>query len=184
MLGLLNMQFLSYKQASSVEIKAFFTRVFSDSENPAEGRQVGQLAFDLITETPPQDLFGYIAIENNCLIGCILFSRLSFDSCVNAFILSPVAILTDEQGKGIGQTLINFGLEQLKKHHVKLVFTYGDPSFYSKVGFKHISENIIKAPHELSQPEGWLCLTLDGDEIKPISDIPRCVTALNNPELW
>lgn len=65
-----------------------------------------------------------------------------------AFILSPVAIATSEQGTGIGQQLINYGLDHLKSLKVSLVFTYGDPNYYSKTGFNHIADSIVKAPFE------------------------------------
>jgi predicted N-acetyltransferase YhbS len=117
-------------------------------------------------------------------VGSIFFTRLSFDILLDAFLLSPVAVHTDHQGKGVGQRLIGFGIDQLKKKGVKLVFTYGDPNFYSKVGFRHISEDIVKAPFKLAQPEGWLCQSLDDGEIASLSGSLRCVKALNNPEYW
>ena len=58
--------------------------------------------------TDAQDLYGFVAIENEEIIGSIFFTRLMFESEVNAFLLSPVAIHTNYQGKGIGQKLINF----------------------------------------------------------------------------
>ena len=76
------------------------------------------------------------------------------------------------------------GIQQLTKEGVKLVFTYGDPNYYSKVGFRAITEEIAKAPLELSQPEGWLCQSLVGDEIEPIAGNSYCVEALNKPEYW
>lgn len=84
----------------------------------------------------------------------------------------------------MGRRLINFGLEQLRSRGIKLVFTYGDPNYYSQVGFQQISEDTVKAPLPLSQPEGWLCQTLDGSDIKPLQDKPCCVDALQNPEYW
>jgi len=68
---------------------------------------------------------------------------LTFESEVNAFLLGPVAIHTSYQGKGIGQKLINFGLNTLKENGVELAFTYGDPNFYSKVGFS-LMKNIFQ----------------------------------------
>ena len=95
-----------------------------------------------------------------------------------------MAIQTSRQGKGIGQKLISFGVNHLKKNGVSVVFTYGDPNFYSKVDFNQITEKIAKAPFKLSQPEGWLAQSLVGDEIKPISGNSYCVEAFNKPEIW
>ncbi len=109
---------------------------------------------------------------------------MTFESDVNAFLLGPVAIHTGYQRKGTGQKLINFGLHSLKKDGVELAFTYGDPNFYSKVGFALITEKIIKAPLELTYPEGWLGQSLLNNEIKPITGNSYCVEAINKPEYW
>ena len=101
--------------------------MFSDSEGQAEGLLIGSLAFDLMKNTDSQDIYGFIATENNQIIGSIFFTRLAFESTVNAFILSPVAIHTSHQGKGIGQSLIKFGINYLKESWrllmVTLIFT-------------------------------------------------------------
>ena len=178
------MEFSSYKKSEEPEITQLFDKVFSESEGTSEGTLVSSLVIDLIDTTNEQDIFGFVARDDKRIIGSIFFSRLSFSNLVQAFILSPVAVDTNYQGQGIGQRLINFGIEQLKDNGVQLLFTYGDPEFYSKVGFQCISEDVIKAPLELSQPEGWLCQSLVGDEITPIAERPRCVAALNKPELW
>jgi predicted N-acetyltransferase YhbS len=109
---------------------------------------------------------------------------LSFDTPIDAFILSPAAVHTNYQGKGVGQKLINFGIGQLREKGVKLAFTYGDPDFYSKVGFQRITEDVAKAPLDLKQPEGWLCQSLDGGDIEPVPGNSNCVMALNKPEYW
>ena len=38
--------------------------------------------------------------------------------------------------------MINFGINRLKESGVSIVFTYGDPDFYSKVGFSQINEKL------------------------------------------
>jgi len=173
-----------FKPSNIEEIKQLYTKVFSESETQSEGELIGSLAYDIMTSTDVQDFYGFIAIVNKQIIGSILFTRLTFQDDVNAYLLSPVAIHVSQQGKGIGQKLINFGINYLKKNGVSLVFTYGDPDFYSKVGFKNITEKIAKAPFKLSQPEGWLAKSLVSDDIKPISGNSYCVEALNKPEIW
>lgn len=178
------MKFSLSKNADQLEIQHLFTKTFSDSEGQSEGALIGRLVLDLMNETDSRDIFGFVATENEQIIGSIFFTRLSFDAPVEAFLLSPVAVHTNHQGKGVGQRLIHFGVEWLKGKGVNLVFTYGDPNFYSKVGFGPISEDMAKAPFELTQPEGWLCQSLDDGEIEPLSGISRCVKAFNNPEYW
>ena len=86
-----------YNSSNIEEIKQLFTKTFSDSEGQSEGLLIGNLAYDLMTSTIGYDLYGFIATENEQIIGSIIFSRLSFESKVNAFLLSPVAIHTGYQ---------------------------------------------------------------------------------------
>jgi predicted N-acetyltransferase YhbS len=137
-----------------------------------------------MTETDQKDLYGFVAIEHEKIIGCIFFSRLTIESGIRAFILSPVAVHTDHQGKGIGQQLINYGIKRLKDEGVELVMTYGDPNYYAKVGFDPVKEETIKAPMHLTYPEGWLGQSLISNSVDPIASQPTCVKALNKPEYW
>ncbi len=178
------MKFTPYNPSDIAEIKQLFTKTFSDSEGQSEGLVIGNLVFDLMTRTDGGDFCGFVATENQNIIGSIFFSRMTFENKVEAFLLSPVAIDTSYQGKGVGQKLINFGLNALKERGVELVFTYGDPNFYTKVGFRNITEKVVKAPFKLTYPEGWLGQSLGGDEIEPINGNSHCVDAFNNPELW
>ncbi len=166
------------------EVVKLFSDVFSESENESEGRLIANLVSDLVTTTAPEDLIGFIASANDRVIGCIFFSRFIVPSKQAAYILSPVAIATREQGSGVGQQLINYGLDHLKSLHATLVFTYGDPRFYSKTGFSQITEDLVKAPFRLSQPEGWLAQSLDGNSIKTMKGPSKCVEALSNQMYW
>ena len=178
------MKLSEYSTNKTEEIKELFTKVFSDSEGESEGLLIGKLVHQLMTGTSDQDLYGFTAVENEKIIGSIFFSKLTFESGVNAFLLSPVAVDTKYQRKGVGQKLIDFGLNQLKEDGVGLVFTYGDIKFYSKVGFSIIAEEVVKAPFTLSYPEGWLGQSLVSDEVESIVGDSSCVEAFSDPKLW
>lgn len=173
-----------FNDSYTQEVVTLFTHVFTDSENQQEGELIGQLVSNLISTTEPNDLFGFVAQNIEEVVGSIFLSRLSLSNDQCAFILSPVGIATNHQGKGLGQQLITFGIEHLKKIGVNLVLTYGDPQFYSKVGFKLLSETLIKAPFKLNYPEGWLGQALDGKAITKVDGATQCVTALNDQRYW
>ena len=160
------MKLSQFKSSDTQEVIELFTNVFSASEGKSEGHIIGNLVSELIATTDSEDLIGFAAVSDERLVGGIFFSRFIVPSDEVAFILSPVAVATGEQDTGIGQQLINHGLNHLKSLKVRLVFTYGDPSFYSKVGFSQISEKVVNAPFELSYPHGWLAQSLDGSSIK------------------
>ncbi|WP_135382576.1 GNAT family N-acetyltransferase [Vibrio tasmaniensis] len=183
---------MKFRQHDSSEIEAItqlFTQTFTDSEGENEGKTVGKLAKSLLTTTDSAELLCFVAeddsIESDSIIvGAIIFTPLSFDDETKAYLLSPVAVSTLVQKRGIGQQLINFGLEVLKQQSVELAVTYGDPSYYSKVGFEQITVEQIPAPFELSYPHGWIAQSLIGGEIKVTSKQSSCVEALAQPEYW
>jgi len=178
------MEFRSLGPNDVSMIEELFVSVFSKSEGEREGALIGCLANELIAGTNSQDVLGFVADDWERIVGAIFFSRLTFNRPLEAFILAPVAVHSDHQGEGIGQALIAHGLNELKLKGVSFVATYGDPAFYSKVGFHVISEDAIRPPHKLSQPEGWLGQSLTDDSLETISGHCSCVKALDNPVYW
>lgn len=166
------------------EIQELFTSVFSDSEGIDEGKLIGKLVSDLLKTTDKKELFIFICQENNKIIGSIIFSYLKFKTDLNAFILSPVAVATDFQKQGIGQKLILFGIDHLKKKNIDYIFTYGDPNYYSKVGFKQVSHKKIIPPFKLEYPEGLLGQSLGKEAVESINGSFECVAALSKKEYW
>ena len=169
---------------SQAEIVNLFTSVFTDSEGQAEGKIIGYLASELSKAIDDKNILCLATYEHNSIIGAIFFSRLHFKQAIRVFMLAPVAVSTNHQGKGVGQTMINYGLSELKNRSVDVAITYGDPSFYSKVGFSSLSEEVIQAPLILSMPEGWLGLSLTEDQIPQLNEKPTCVKEFNNPSYW
>lgn len=174
-----------YKGGLDVEIIELFKQTFTDSEGENEGNLISELIKRFLEDTPKEDIRVFITTKDDQLVGGVIFSRLTFDeSEVDTWILSPAAIATSMQGTGLGRELINYSHEFLKNEGVQQVVTYGDINFYSKVGYKPITEDIIPSPLKLTYPEGWIAQSLEGLELKPIKGKAYCVQALNVPELW
>ncbi|MBO6549980.1 MAG: N-acetyltransferase [Rhizobiales bacterium] len=179
------MEFFCEHIGREQEITDLFIETFTNSEGPDEGKIIGQLVNDLMETTAKQNLFVFSTYDNQSLISCIFFSRLNYEEDPRTvFILSPVAVKPNRQRMGVGQKLITFGLNELRQKGIDIVFTYGDPTFYSKVGFKQITEEFALAPHKLDQPHGWLSHSLSRQYMEPLVGPSRCVEALNKPELW
>ena len=178
------MLYQSISRSDQPQVTGLFTAVFSASEGAEEGRLIGNLSGELAQAIDNQDILGFSSLEQNEMTGAIIFSRLYFEQDIDVFMLAPVAVSTAHQGKGVGQALIRYGLEQMRQRTVEVVITYGDPAFYSRVGFAALSQDKIKPPLELSMPQGWLGLSLGKDPIPVIGERPRCVEAFNNPLYW
>jgi len=169
---------------SQDEVTSLFTSVFTSSEGEKEGRLIGNLVSKLSSVIDNQDIVCFGTYEEESIIGSIFFTRLRFKKTIGVYMLAPVAVSTEHQGKGVGQALINHGLNVLKNRSVAVAITYGDPSFYSKVGFRALSENVIQAPLKLSMPEGWLGQSLTEEPIPNINERPICVKEFNDPAYW
>lgn len=183
------MKFRQYDSSEIETITQLFTQTFTDSEGENEGKTVGKLANDLLTTTDPTELLCFVAEDDSIesdskVLGAIIFTPLTFDDETKACLLSPVAVSTHVQKRGIGQQLINFGLQTLKEQGVELAVTYGDPSYYSRVGFDQITVEQIPAPFNLSYPHGWIAQSLNGGEIKVASEQSSCVEALAHAQYW
>ncbi|WP_415884863.1 GNAT family N-acetyltransferase [Neptuniibacter sp. QD37_6] len=157
---------------------------FTASAGEKEGQLLKLLVTKLINETPENDLFGFCSTVDHQMVGAIFFSRLTLPDQTSGFLLSPVAIESEYQGKRVGQTLIRYGLDQLGTQGIELVVTYGDPAFYSKIGFKQVSTELIEPPFNLSQPIGWLAQMVNGKDIKPSHGKIGCAKAFDDPSYW
>lgn len=178
------MNFRILDKNSKEEVTNLFTSVFSSSEGEQEGKLIGSLASALAARTDDQEIICIGAYEDGSMTGAIFFTRLRFDEPIVAYMLAPVAVSAAHQGKGVGQALINFGLHELKTRSAALAVTYGDPAFYSKVGFQALSEHVIQAPLQLSMPEGWLGQSLSEEPIAILRSRPACVQEFDNPDYW
>ena len=178
------MELSTFNSNQTDEVIELYTQVFTDAENAEEGVLIGKLVAELINTSEEHDLLGFVALSEGKVIGCIFFSRLSFSVHTKAFILSPVAVNSEHQRQGIGQQLINFAINELKLQGVEFVFTYGDPNYYSKVGFSEISTEVIKPAFTLTYPEGWQGQSLTNKKITSIAGTCHCVSALNKQIYW
>ena len=167
------------------EIVALFEAVFGASEGADEGRMIGGLARHLLRTTAAEDLVICSCRDGGALVGCILFTRLTFaEDPRTVFLLAPVAVATDRQREGIGQALLRYGLETMRARGADVAVTYGDPAYYGKVGFAPVGTDIVAPPQPLSMPHGWQAQSLTGAPLEPLKGPSRCVEAFDAPAYW
>jgi predicted N-acetyltransferase YhbS len=179
------MEFSSTFEGRKAEIVALFTSSFTESEGAEEGQMIAELVTKIFATTAKEDLFAFFAQDQGQICACILLTRMQYgEDDRTVFLLSPVAVATAQQGKGIGQALLRHGLDHLKEHGADVVLTYGDINFYSRVGFVQITEDDAAAPMPLSFPHGWLGHSLQSAALEPLRGAASCVTAFRQPDLW
>lgn len=170
--------------SESEQIESLFESVFTESEGEVEGALIGKLSRDLLETTAPNDLYVFVASDGDTITGSIIATRMPTEEENEIYLIAPVAIHTGYQGRGIGQSLIRYGVDKLKEKGAKVLVTYGDPNFYSKVGFAPVKQEVIEPPFRLSQPIGWIAQTSDGKKLTTPWGKCSCVSAFDNPSYW
>jgi len=168
----------------SQKLISLFKETFTDSEGGEEGNNIATLVSDFLDPTNPSDLLIATAWDQNNLVGAVLFSPLYSQDNKQIYLMAPVGVSTEYQGRGIGQGLISFAMKDLKSRGVDLVITYGDINFYSKTGFRIITEDQVPPPLPLTYPQGWLGQSLRGEEIPYVQGPTKCAEAINDPLYW
>lgn len=166
------------------EMERLFLASFTDAANAEEGLMVSRLARDLWETSPKGDVLGWGAWHDQRIVGAVLMSRLNRESNLLAFLLSPMAVATVYQRRGIGQRLIRVALESLQREGAQFVATYGDPAYYARVGFEPLSIDAFAPPFPLSQPQGWLGQSLADPPVTHWPGPATVVPALRDPSLW
>jgi putative acetyltransferase len=161
---------------------------------PCDGTGIEQLYVDTF---PNEDLlplvrelqgFGkgvisLVGIREKIIVGHISFTFCHVEGGKNKVaLLGPLAVTPPLHKQGIGSKLVQMGFKHLENSKIGYVFVLGDPTYYSRFGFKaedkvvppyplptewhgawqsiHLCD--IEAPHEgrLSVPEPWRQVTL------------------------
>lgn len=179
------MEFVTTHLGQDAAIASLFKSTFSASENAQEGALIGQLVTQMLSVVAAQDIVVCAAHRDSTIEAAVVFTRVRYpQDSRTVFILSPMAVATGQQGKGLGQALISHGFDQLRTRGVDVVLTYGDINFYAKSGFAQITVETAMPPLPLSYPHGWLGRSLTDQPLTPLKGASHCVEPLNNPVYW
>lgn len=143
------------------------------------GPVVSYLTDDLRTLVGPSDGLSLVAQDAGRVVGHVMFTRSLLDAprrLVDVQVLSPLAVLPEYQGQGIGSALVRRGLEILTERSVPLVFLEGSPGYYARFGFTAGGDHGFRKPSlrtpdaafqvaRLAAFEPWMTGTLVYSEI-------------------
>ena len=163
-------------------IRKLHLRAFSDDEKDI----VSILAVNLLSEETSPETISLVAEIKGVLVGHIAFSPVTIQDGKNwqGYILAPLGVLPEFQGRRIGLKLIESGKDRLSEMGVNILFVYGDPKYYRKFGFKADLASKYSPSFKLQYPFGWQAVELnEGGLDKPVVEI-SCVASLRDPQLW
>jgi putative acetyltransferase len=110
-----------------------------------------------------------VAVDCDRVVGHILFSPVAIEGegqCEGLVLgLAPVAVMPEEQGKGIGSTLIRQGLAVCGQVGVVAIVVLGAPGYYRRFGFRAAKEQGLRCEYEGSD-ESFMVLELVPEALK------------------
>lgn len=176
------MQIRSSTPADLTDIEQLLLAAFND-----EGPAIARLVNDLLNDPTARPALSLVAIEDEHVVGHILFSRVTIPGHeLSARILAPLAILPTHQKHGIGGALIREGLHRLEKTGTRLVFVLGHTTYYPRFGFEPALPFGLNAPYPIppAHSEAWMVQALNDQPLEKMEATVCCADALANPEYW
>jgi putative acetyltransferase len=120
----------------AADIGKIIDKAFKSAEHSSgtEARIVERLrAADALT-------ISLVAIHSDRIVGHLAASPVTIGAAQHWYGLGPVAVRPDYQRSGIGSALINRALDRLRADGAAGCVVLGDPTYYSRFGFKHDPE--------------------------------------------
>jgi putative acetyltransferase len=146
-------------------------------------REVHELAFGRSAEADLVDVLrangkavlSLVAVEDDRLVGHILFSPVTIDAGDRAFPavgLAPMAVLPEWQRRGIGSQLVEAGLLECRNAGYECVVVLGHPTYYPRFGFVPASRYGLKSEYEVPD-EAFMVLGWHGGVLRDEGGVVR-----------
>lgn len=167
------------------DIEKIHTRAFGDEKGP----EIAALVNGLFDDTTAAPLLSLVAVENDQLVGHILFTKAVLKGAntpVSIRLLAPLAVLPEAQAQGVGRKLIKKGLNQLRDTGVDLVFVLGHPDYYPRCGFTTAGMLGFEAPYPIPDEHAgaWMVQALKDGVIGRVKGKVQCSEVLDQPQHW
>jgi predicted N-acetyltransferase YhbS len=128
---------------------------------------------------PVADL-GFVAVENGVTRGTVRFWPIKIGDAP-ALLLGPLAVQSDQRGRGIGIALMQHGIEAARAAGHNAVILVGDEAYYSRAGFARIAPGRIRfcGPVDARRVLGYALApgaldNLAGNVMRARIDMPVC----------
>jgi predicted N-acetyltransferase YhbS len=114
----------------------------------------------------------FVAIEDGTLRGSVRFWPV-FVGAAPALLLGPLAVESEQRGRGIGIALMNQGIEEARRLGHRAIILVGDLPYYARVGFAALKRGSVKFPGPVD-PARILGLALADGALEPLTgDVRR-----------
>jgi putative acetyltransferase len=137
----------------------------------AFGRPVEAQIVDRLRESCA-DLVSLVAVDNERVVGHILFSPAAVGGGPEGMCLAPLAVLPDCQRRGVGTALMERGIEVLRERRCPFAIVYGHPGYYPRFGFERASVHGLSS-HLPDVPDVFMALVLDNTAMAGVRGVVR-----------
>ena len=117
-----------------------------------------------------------VAVENDCIVGHILFTPVTIesdDAKHDALTLGPIAVLPENQRRGIGSRLIEYAFEGCRRLGHKIVVLVGHPGYYPRFGFVQAASKGLICEYDGVRDEVWMVAELVPGALDGVSGVVR-----------
>jgi putative acetyltransferase len=108
------------------------------AEDAEEGTKVHDLVAAMHAEAPTLEYSGLVALDGDAVVGHAGLTRGwvdAADDLVPIRVLSPLSVLPERQGAGIGTALLGAAAERAAELGSPLLLLEGDPGYYRRHGY-------------------------------------------------
>jgi putative acetyltransferase len=121
-----------------------------------DGERVPRLVDALRAATAALPPLSFVAAFGDRVVGHVMLSACRLDArpqLVDVYSLSPLGVLPEHHGHGIGTALVKHALAAADQAGIPLVFLEGSPRYYGQRGFR-AAEELGFRPPSLRYPPG------------------------------
>jgi len=105
----------------------------------------GRSAYRLREGVDAEADLSFVAVENGTLRGSVRFWPV-FVGKERALLLGPLAVESEERGRGIGLALMARGIDAARAAGWPCIILVGDEPYYARVGFSRLPPGRVKFP--------------------------------------
>jgi predicted N-acetyltransferase YhbS len=150
-----------------------------NAESFGPGR-LAKSAYRLREGVNPVAELSFVAIEQGILRGSVRFWPITVGGH-QELLLGPLAVQSDQRGRGIGISLMQAGIEAAREGPWRGILLVGDEPYYTRVGFARLPPGRVKFPGPVDQNrilglslKAGELLTLSGEVRRARIDEPVC----------
>lgn len=147
----------------------------------------GKLVSEALSDITAKPVLSLVAEQDSKIIGHILFTKctLKHSNKTSIYLLAPMSVLPEDQGKGVGGEMIKHGLKTLTSWEVDFVILLGHSNYYPKFGFKP-AINQFTPPYPIPQEhsDAWMMYETKSGQGEGIRGQVTCANYIDKPEYW